>query len=292
MTSRRAPEPRAERAQHRLGDVHRLARAPLQQLHDVAEQHQPLDAVERGEQRLERLGAAQDVAAETGAEVQIGDDEGGHGRAGWWHSGGSLTKVRDMSAAGAKRAGDRAAQGGGWRSGGRRVAERWWRGRAARAAGDRAARAAGDRAAGLAGGGASGLAGDGAAGRAGDRAPGGGRRGHPAGAVVQPQRHAAHRRAERRVPGAGRPLGASRVLWEIGARRDRPARPARAARPRLRLPQPPRPEARARRARRRCSPAQAGQARAHGAPHRRRARRARAARPPQRRARLIAARLR
>ena len=67
MTSRRAPEPRPERAQHRLGDVHRLARAALQQLHDVAEQHQPLDAVERGEQRLERLGAAQDVAARDGS---------------------------------------------------------------------------------------------------------------------------------------------------------------------------------------------------------------------------------
>ena len=76
-----APEPRAERAQHRLGDVHRLARAPLQQLDDVAEQHQALDAVQRGEQRLERLGAAQDVAPETGAEVQVGDDEGRHGRA-------------------------------------------------------------------------------------------------------------------------------------------------------------------------------------------------------------------
>ena len=75
MTSGRAPEPRAERAQHRLGDLHRLARAPLQQLDDVAEQHQALDAVQRGEQRLERLGAAQDVAPEAGAEVQVGDDE-------------------------------------------------------------------------------------------------------------------------------------------------------------------------------------------------------------------------
>ena len=97
MTSRRAPEPGAERAQHRLGDVHGLARAALQQLDDVAEQHQPLDAVQRGEQRLERLGAAQDVAPEAGAEVQVGDDERGHGRGG---IGGipadPLTKVRDM----------------------------------------------------------------------------------------------------------------------------------------------------------------------------------------------------
>ena len=74
----RAAEPRAERPQHRLGDVHRLARAPLEQLDDVAQQHEALDAVQRGEQRLERLGAAQHVAPQTGAEVQVGDDERAH----------------------------------------------------------------------------------------------------------------------------------------------------------------------------------------------------------------------
>ena len=218
---RRAPEPGAERAQDRLGDVHGLARAPLQQLHDVAQQHQPLDAVQRGEQRLQRLGATQDVAAEPGAEVQIGDDEGGHGRAGWWHSDESLTKVRDMH----------------------------------------------DVASGA-----------------------GGRRGDPAGAGLQPQRHAAHRRPQRRVPRAR--AAARRLAGAVGdrRRRHRPADPARAPRPRLGLPQPPRPLARAGRARRRAA-GRGRQARADRAPHRRRARRARPARPPQRRARLIAARL-
>ena len=81
-----AAQPRAERAQHRLGDLHRLARAPLRQLDDVAEQHQALDAVERGQQRVERLGAAQDVVAQAGAEVQVGDDERGHAGATMPHS--------------------------------------------------------------------------------------------------------------------------------------------------------------------------------------------------------------
>ena len=43
----------------------------------------------------------------------------------------------------------------------------------------------------------------------------------------------------------GRPLGASRVLWEIGADGTDLRDPARAPRPRLGLPQPPRPLARA-----------------------------------------------
>ena len=55
------------------------ARAPLQQLDHVAEQHQPIDAVERGEQRLERLGAAQHVVSQAGAEMEIGDHERAHG---------------------------------------------------------------------------------------------------------------------------------------------------------------------------------------------------------------------
>ena len=74
----RAAEPRPERAQDRLGDLHGLARAPLEQLDDVAQQHEALDAVQRVEQGLERLGAAQDVAPQAGAEVQVGDDERGH----------------------------------------------------------------------------------------------------------------------------------------------------------------------------------------------------------------------
>ena len=45
---------RADRAQHRPRERGRVAAAPGQQLDDVAEQHEPVDVVERGEQRRER----------------------------------------------------------------------------------------------------------------------------------------------------------------------------------------------------------------------------------------------
>ena len=57
-----------------------MRRAPLGQLDDVAEQHEPLGALERAQQRLEGAGAAQDVALEARAEVEIRDDEGPHRR--------------------------------------------------------------------------------------------------------------------------------------------------------------------------------------------------------------------
>ena len=72
------PERAPERSQHRLGDGHRRARAALEELDRVAEEHEPVDAVERVEQRRQRAALAQDVAPETGAEVQVGDDEGAH----------------------------------------------------------------------------------------------------------------------------------------------------------------------------------------------------------------------
>ena len=68
----------ADRPQHRFGDRHRLLRAPLHQLDDVAEEDQPVDALERGEQALERRGSAQHVVLEPRAEVQIGDEQGAH----------------------------------------------------------------------------------------------------------------------------------------------------------------------------------------------------------------------
>jgi DNA-binding MarR family transcriptional regulator/GNAT superfamily N-acetyltransferase len=75
----------------------------LGQLDDVPEQHQALDAVERCEQRVERLAAAQDVVAQAAAEVEIGYDERGHAGATMPQTArdglrceNSLTKVRDM----------------------------------------------------------------------------------------------------------------------------------------------------------------------------------------------------
>ena len=66
-----APEPRADCPQHRLGGRHRLLRPPLQKLDDVAEQNQPVDAVKRVEQRLERLGVTKHIAPQAGAEMEI-----------------------------------------------------------------------------------------------------------------------------------------------------------------------------------------------------------------------------
>jgi hypothetical protein len=73
-----AAEPFADRAQHGLSRLHRLPRATLGQLDDVAEEDQPRDAVESLEQRLERLAMAQHVTPEPGSEVEIGDHEGPH----------------------------------------------------------------------------------------------------------------------------------------------------------------------------------------------------------------------
>jgi hypothetical protein len=48
----------------------------LQQLDGVAEEHEPVDAVQRGQQRSAPRGVAQDVAPQARAEVEVGDDEG------------------------------------------------------------------------------------------------------------------------------------------------------------------------------------------------------------------------
>ena len=48
------------------------------QLEHVAEEHDPLGTVERGEQPIERLGVAREVVPARGAEVEIGKDRGLH----------------------------------------------------------------------------------------------------------------------------------------------------------------------------------------------------------------------
>ena len=72
------PQARSDRAQHRLGDGPHVARTDLEQLDDVPEEHQPVDAVQRVQERRQRLGTAQDVAAQPRAEVEVRDDEGAH----------------------------------------------------------------------------------------------------------------------------------------------------------------------------------------------------------------------
>jgi hypothetical protein len=62
-------------AQQRLGRTERAVKRPVAQLQRVAEQDQPIDVRERGQQR--RLGtvAPEDIAARARPQVQVGDDE-------------------------------------------------------------------------------------------------------------------------------------------------------------------------------------------------------------------------
>jgi hypothetical protein len=65
----------ADRPHDRLGDGQRVARRAVAQLQRVAEQHEPVDAVEALEQHRERLRSRQHVGARARAEMQVGDDE-------------------------------------------------------------------------------------------------------------------------------------------------------------------------------------------------------------------------
>ena len=67
------PSARPIVGEERRRGVHRLAVRGLAQLEPVAEDHQPVDVVERLQQRRAQVGAAQQVAAAGLAEVQIGD---------------------------------------------------------------------------------------------------------------------------------------------------------------------------------------------------------------------------
>jgi hypothetical protein len=55
------PERPADHAEDRLGYVHRMIGRPLEQLHDIPEQHKPLDALDHLKQPVERLRLRQDV---------------------------------------------------------------------------------------------------------------------------------------------------------------------------------------------------------------------------------------
>ena len=52
---------------------------PVAQLEEVAEDDEPVDAVEGGEQRVLGGGTAQDVDVAAGPEMEVRDHEGAHG---------------------------------------------------------------------------------------------------------------------------------------------------------------------------------------------------------------------
>jgi hypothetical protein len=53
------------------------------QLEPVAEDHEPVDAVERIDEPLADLGTPQHVGLRAGADVEVGDDQGPHGALVW-----------------------------------------------------------------------------------------------------------------------------------------------------------------------------------------------------------------
>ena len=71
-------EPRPDRAQDRIGRGQRVVGACLEQLDDVAQQHEAVHAVQRVEQRLERGGPAQHGALQAISQVEIRDHERAH----------------------------------------------------------------------------------------------------------------------------------------------------------------------------------------------------------------------
>ena len=70
----------ADRGQHRAGALQGLRHRPVAELDDVAEQHEPVDVCELGEEEVAHVGTAQQVDLAARAEMEVGDDRGAHRR--------------------------------------------------------------------------------------------------------------------------------------------------------------------------------------------------------------------
>ena len=75
-----APERTADLAQDRLGDVHRTLGPLFEQLHDVPEEHKPLDALKRFQQPVQRLRVREDVVPQTRSQMKVREHECRHTR--------------------------------------------------------------------------------------------------------------------------------------------------------------------------------------------------------------------
>jgi hypothetical protein len=58
--------------------LERLGHRPVPQLEGVAEEDQPVRAVQLAQQRVARAGVAQHVSLRAAAQVQVGDDHRSH----------------------------------------------------------------------------------------------------------------------------------------------------------------------------------------------------------------------
>ena len=72
------PERPADQAEDRLGDIHRALGPLFEQLHDVPEQHKPLDALKRLEQPVQRLRVREDVVPQTRSQMKVREHECRH----------------------------------------------------------------------------------------------------------------------------------------------------------------------------------------------------------------------
>ena len=80
ITSSASRERLGELRQRGRGGVERLAQRPVAQLEHVAEQDEPVDALDRLEQPGPKRLAAQQIGAAAKPEVEIRNDRGAHAR--------------------------------------------------------------------------------------------------------------------------------------------------------------------------------------------------------------------
>jgi hypothetical protein len=67
-----------QRSEYRLGRLQRFARRAVAKLQQITQHDQPVDSLQRADQRVQRARTAQDIDVAARAEVQIGDDQGAH----------------------------------------------------------------------------------------------------------------------------------------------------------------------------------------------------------------------
>ena len=72
------PERPADHAEDWLGDLPRTLSPLLEQLHDISEQHKPLDALKRLEQPVQRPRLREDVMPQARSQMKIREHEGRH----------------------------------------------------------------------------------------------------------------------------------------------------------------------------------------------------------------------
>jgi hypothetical protein len=66
--------------EERSGRSHRLAHRPVAQLEHIAQENDPVDPVQRRQQRLAQLCPAQQIGGRVGSQMQVGEEQRRHCR--------------------------------------------------------------------------------------------------------------------------------------------------------------------------------------------------------------------